>query len=156
MKLRVFIPAVERPDATTRFAWILFDARRNVLRVEVTAAGDIPRTADCEAVLPASRVLFARLKLPRVNAATIRELLPYAVEDRLLADPANIHSVAGPRNAQGETTVAVVDREWLSARLAARSAAGSTSGHFTSKMTGVPGPKRCTASRPSTTRSWSP
>ena len=124
MKLRVFIPAVERPDATTRFAWILFDTRRNVLREEVTAAGDIPRTADCEAVLPASRVLFARLKLPRVNAATIRELLPYAVEDRLLADPANIHSVAGPRNAQGETTVAVVDREWLSAMLAALRAAG--------------------------------
>jgi general secretion pathway protein L len=124
MKLRVFIPAAERPDATTRFAWILFDARRNVLREEVTAAADIPRAADCEAVLPASRVLFARLKLPRVNAATIRELLPYAVEDRLLADPSNIHSVAGRRNAQGETTVAVVDREWLSAMLGALRAAG--------------------------------
>jgi general secretion pathway protein L len=124
MKLRVFLPAVERPDTATRFAWILFDARRGVLREDVTAAADIPRAGDCEAVLPAARVLFARLKLPRVNAATIRELLPYAVEDRLLADPANIHSVAGTRNAQGETTVAVVDREWLSAMLAALRAAG--------------------------------
>jgi general secretion pathway protein L len=124
MKLRVFLPAVERPDATTRFAWILFDARRGVLREETTAAADIPRAPECEAILPASRVLFARLKLPRVNAATIRELLPYAVEDRLLADPANIHAVAGSRNARGETTVAVVDREWLSAMLAALASAG--------------------------------
>ena len=124
MKLRVFLPAVERPDPATRFAWILFDARRGVLREDGTPAADIPRAGDCEAVLPASRVLFARLKLPRVNAATIRELLPYAVEDRLLADPANIHAVAGPRNARGETTVAVVDREWLGAMLAALARGG--------------------------------
>ena len=124
MKLRVFLPAVERPDAATRFPWILFDSRRAVLREDVTPADGIPRASECEAVLPASRVLFARLKLPRVNATTIRELLPYAVEDRLLADPANIHAVAGPRNAQGETTVAVVDREWLSAMLRALRTAG--------------------------------
>jgi len=119
MKLRVFLPAVERPDATTRFGWILFDARRGVLREDVTPAGDIPRAGDCEAVLPASRVLFARLKLPRVNAATIRELLPYAVEDRLLADPSHIHAIAGRTNESGETIVAVVDREWLRAMLEA-------------------------------------
>jgi general secretion pathway protein L len=124
MKLRVFLPAVERPDAATRFSWILFDARRGVLREDETPVEGVPRTADCEAVLPAARVLFARLKLPRVNAATIRELLPYAVEDRLLADPANIHAVAGPRHAQGETTVAVVDREWLSAMLGTLRSAG--------------------------------
>src|SRR5258706_10353795 len=107
MKLRVFLPALERPDAATRFAWILFDARRNVLREEATTAANAPRADEVEAVLPASRVLFARLKLPRVNAATIRELLPYAVEDRLLADPSHVHAVAGLRHANGETTVAV-------------------------------------------------
>ena len=39
---------------------------------------------------------------------------------------------------------------------AAASAAGSTSEHLTSKITGVPGPKRRTASLPRMTRSWSP
>jgi general secretion pathway protein L len=62
-------------------------------------------------------VLFARLALPRVGNATLRELLPFAVEDRLLADPAHIHAIAGERNAAGETVVAVVDREWLQAML---------------------------------------
>ncbi len=118
MKLRVFLPALERPDADTRFAWILFDAHRNVLREEATNAANAPRADEVEAVLPASRVLFARLKLPRVNAATIRELLPYAVEDRLVADPSHVHAVAGRRrHGSGETTVAVVDREWLAAML---------------------------------------
>ena len=117
MKLRVFLPSLERPDAATRFAWMLFDARRALLREGTSALDDIPRAEEVEVVLPASRVLFARLKLPKVNAATIRELLPYAVEDRLLADPAHIHAVAGKTRPGGETTVAVIDRVWLQAML---------------------------------------
>ena len=124
MKLRVFLPISDSPAARPALAWILRDARGEVLRRERTSLDDLPRVDDVEAVLPAERVLFARLKLPRVNAGTIRELLPYAVEDRLLADPAHIHAVAGPRNARGETLVAVVDREWLADWLRALSRAG--------------------------------
>src|SRR5205085_12007430 len=94
-------------------AWMLLDARDHVLRSERTPLVEAPRADDVEAVLPAERVLFARLKLPKVNAATIRELLPYAVEDRLLADPTHIHAVPGTTDARGETVVAVVDRDWL-------------------------------------------
>lgn len=124
MKLRVFLPADDRPDPGTAFAWKLFDSRQGQMRGDVTPVDEIPRVADCEVVIPAERVLFARLKLPRVNAATIRELLPYAVEDRLLADPTHIHAVAGARNSHGETVVAVVDRDWLQAMLDALARAG--------------------------------
>jgi general secretion pathway protein L len=117
MKLRIFLPPVDRPDAATRFGWMLFDNRRAMLREGTSTLEDVPRAEDVEAVLPAARVLFARLKLPKVNAATIRELLPFAVEDRLLADPGNIHAVAGHPGAPGETVVAVIDREWLRAML---------------------------------------
>ncbi len=117
MRLRVFLPAVERPDAATRFAWMLLDSRNALLREGLAPASEMPRADDVEAVLPAARVLFARLKLPRVGSTTLRELLPFAVEDRLLADPAHIHAVAGERNARGDTTVAVVDRTWLQAML---------------------------------------
>src|SRR5687768_8959692 len=102
MKLRVFLPASERPDPAARVAWMLFDDRGAVLRSDETPLSDVPRADEVAAVLPAERVLFARLKLPRVNAATIRELLPYAVEDRLLADPSHIHAVPGPTNERGE------------------------------------------------------
>ena len=117
MKLRIFLPSAERPEAATRFGWMLFDARRALLREGRSTLDEIPRAEEVEAVLPAARVLFARLKLPRVNAATIRELLPFAVEDRLLGDPSNIHAVAGHAASPGETVVAVIDREWLRAML---------------------------------------
>src|SRR5664279_1897987 len=95
MKLRIFLPPAERPEAATHFGWMLFDNRRGLLREGHSTLDEVPRAEEVEAVLPAARVLFARLKLPKVSAATIRELLPFAVEDRLLADPANIHAVAG-------------------------------------------------------------
>ena len=112
MKLRIFVPARDRPGGAP-WSWMLFDARQSLLRADATAPGDMPRAEDVELVLPAARVLFARLALPRVGSATLRDLLPYAVEDRLLADPAHIHAVAGRVDARGETLVAVIDREWL-------------------------------------------
>ena len=129
MKLRVFLPAADRPDPAARFAWKLFDARHGLLREDTTPLDAAPRAPQVEAVLPAERVLFARLKLPKVSPATIRELLPYAVEDRLLADPSQIHAVAGSRNARGETVVAVVDRLWLQAMVDALASAGLRPAH---------------------------
>lgn len=124
MKLRVFLPAADRLDAATSCPWTLFDARDAVLREGASPLDGMPRARTVEAVLPAQRVLFARLRLPRVNAATIRELLPYAVEDRLLADPAQIHAIAGATNARGETVVEVVDRDWLATMTGALARAG--------------------------------
>src|SRR3954471_11445096 len=126
MKLRLFLPAIDRPGPGMSCGWMLFDARGDVLREGTSAIDDIPNAGAAEAVLPAQRVLFARLRLPRVNAATIRELLPFAVEDRLLADPSHIHAVPGQKNARGETLVAVVDREWLQAMRASVVDAGFT------------------------------
>jgi general secretion pathway protein L len=113
MRLRLFVPPAERPDASAHWPWRLLDARGGVLRSEATPLAEAPHADAVELVLPASRVLFARLRLPKVGGATLKELLPYAVEDRLLADPAHIHAVAGPTDARGETLVAVIDREWL-------------------------------------------
>ncbi len=115
MVLRLFVPPLERPDADAEFGWVLMDRRGDGLREGTGPLTGIPRADEVHAILPASRVLFARLKLPRVNAATIRELLPFAVEDRLLADPSHIHAVAGRTDSNGETVVAVVDRVWLQA-----------------------------------------
>ncbi len=129
MKLRVFLPAHDVLEPAARLRWMLFDARGNLLRTDACALAEVPRGDEVEVVLPAERVLFARTRLPKVSAATIRELLPFAVEDRLLADPANVHAVPGRANARGETVVAVVDRAWLAAMLDALTQAGLKPAH---------------------------
>ncbi|HZZ94352.1 MAG TPA: type II secretion system protein GspL [Usitatibacter sp.] len=123
--LRIFLPAAERADARSERRWLLLE-RHSTLREGRSRVDDMPRADDVEVILPAARVLFARLKLPRVNDTTIRELLPFAVEDRLLADPSQIHAVAGVTLAQGDTVVAVVDREWLDSMLRVLAASGRT------------------------------
>ena len=123
MKLRAFLPASDRPGSGP-WRWVLLDGRGALLRSEASAPADMPRADEVELVLPAARVLFARLALPRVGAATLRDLLPYAVEDRLLADPTHIHAVAGRTDARGETLVAVIDRQWLRGMLDAMRGAG--------------------------------
>jgi general secretion pathway protein L len=127
-RLRLFLPESERLDAAGPLRWRLLERRGSVRDGRSTLA-ELPGADEVEAILPASRVLFARLKLPRVSDATIRELLPFAVEDRLLADPAQIHAVAGRTDAGGDTTVAVVDRAWLAAVLRALDAAGRKPRH---------------------------
>jgi general secretion pathway protein L len=129
MKLRVFLPAADRLEEGTALPWQLFGARRELLREGESPLAAMPKAGRVEAIVPAERVLFARLKLPRVNAATIRELLPFAVEDRLLADPAHIHAVAGRTGASGETVVAVVDRDWLAAAISAMARHGLAPAH---------------------------
>ncbi len=124
MRLRIFLPNIDRPEAETRFAWMLLDDRGGVLREDISTLDMAPRAETREAIVPASRVLFARLKLPKVSSSTIRELLPFAVEDRLLADPSHIHAVAGEKLTSGDTLVAVVDRGWLRAMLDALDDAG--------------------------------
>jgi len=124
MKLRLFASPADHPDADTRFAWRLLDARGAFLREGHSVLAEVPDTGDVELVLPVARVLFARLALPKVGAKTLKELLPFAVEDSLLADPDQIHAVAGRANARGESVVAVVDRRWLKAQLDTLDAAG--------------------------------
>jgi general secretion pathway protein L len=124
MKLRIFVPAADRADTRAPWSWMLLDARGDLLRAESSPPADMPHAERVELALPAARVLFARLVLPRVGSATLRELLPFAVEDRLLADPSRIHAVAGRADARGETLVAVIDREWLLAHVKALRASG--------------------------------
>jgi general secretion pathway protein L len=114
--LTLFIPAhASFLDHDTTCEWILADATGDVLRSGTDPVSAIPRAMRTCVVVPSSRVLFTELALPPVSAAKLAKLLPYAVEDKLMSDPAAIHAVAAPpQAARGrESVVAVVDKSWL-------------------------------------------
>lgn len=94
-------------------AWVLREARGRILSAGNNSFADMPTADRIDVVIPASRVLFTRVNLPPANAAKTRQLLPFAIEDKLLANPESIHAVAGAREASGETPVAVVDKSWV-------------------------------------------
>lgn len=76
----------------------------------------LPHADQVALIVAASRVLLTQVTLPSLNQAKLREVLAYAVEDKLLADPESIHIVAA-RTTNGETPVAVIDKVWLRQQL---------------------------------------
>ena len=69
-------------------------------------------------ILAASRVLFTQVQLPAVGQNKMREILAFAVEDKLLTEPDKVHTVASARKPNGETAVAIIDKAWLRQQLA--------------------------------------
>ncbi len=66
-------------------------------------------------LVPGADVLLLHATLPPGSAARLAQVLPYALEDRVLDDVETLHFVAGPRREDGQHAVAVVARERMQA-----------------------------------------
>lgn len=73
----------------------------------------MPQARAVEVVAPASRVLLTSAKLPAGSRNRLQKLLPYAVEEKVMADPEGLHVATGPILPDGEIAVAVVDKAWI-------------------------------------------
>ena len=75
----------------------------------------MPKADRLTVVLPASLVLLTCVRVPQVRGRRLAQLLPFAVEEKLMCDPEAIHVAPGPRLPSGEFPVAVVDRTYWNA-----------------------------------------
>jgi general secretion pathway protein L len=124
--LRIHIPSSwpddAEPDAT--LPWCRLGSRGEALDAGSAALADLPRTDACELVIPAERVLLTHALLPRGSRQKMRQLLPYAIEDKLVNDPDTVHVAAGATRPDGQLALAAVDKAWLARVLARLNAAG--------------------------------
>ena len=111
--LHIFIPET---GLGANCDWALREAVRT--RSGTSPWADVPRAEQLVLIVAASRVLLTRLNLPAVGQAKLREMLAFAVEDKLLAEPEKIHAVAAARGPSGDTDIAVIDKAWLRQQLA--------------------------------------
>lgn len=100
-------------ETAISFAWRLRGAQGKLLRSGHDTLASMPAAENCHIVLPASRVLLSSVKPPAQNRRKFMQALPYAVEDRIMADPESIHVAAGELQENGEMPVAIMDRAWL-------------------------------------------
>jgi general secretion pathway protein L len=123
--LQIFLPE-GWPESSmadiTPLPWRLADGATT--RQGESPIGSLPKSSEVELILPAGRVLLTRVKLPPGNTQKLGEVVGYAVEDRLLGDPESIHAAVGARSADGNVTVAVLDRAWLQSAREKFAAAG--------------------------------
>ena len=92
------------------------------VKIGTSDCSDLPRADQTILIVAASRVLLTQVQLPAIRRNKLREMLAFAVEDKLLAEPDKIHVVAAtlsPISLQGqETAVAIIDKAWLRQQLA--------------------------------------
>lgn len=85
----------------------------------------LPDAAEVVAVVPARRLSWHRIALPKVNSARLRVALEGLLEERLLEEPQALHFALAPGATPGpDVWVAACDRAWLHEALQAFESAG--------------------------------
>ena len=111
--LKIFVPEAGLGESCD---WAVHEA--DTVRSGSSLWAALPQANQIVLILAASRVLLTHVYLPAVNPAKLREILAFAVEDKLLTEPENVHTVAAPRAQNGETAVAIIDKVWLRQQIA--------------------------------------
>ncbi len=110
--LQIYVP---ESGIAENCAWVLRDA--GTVKTGSSACSAVPQADQILLIVAASRVLLTQIHLPAVRQGKLRELLAFAVEDKLLTEPDKIHVVASSRIQSGETPVAIIDRAWFRQQL---------------------------------------
>lgn len=105
------------PDA---WFWITTHNGMNVNNQGSAAASQLPLSEAVVAVMAEPDVSWHSITLPRAPANRMRAAVLGMLEEHLLTDPENLHVALAPEAQAGERAwVAIVDRAWLRACLAA-------------------------------------
>lgn len=105
-----------------RPSWAVIGAdqtiRQSAYQDEPYGLAQIAEDKEVTVIVPASQVAVFTLTLPKMNRSRLKEALPYALEEQLIADVETLHFVPGQYQEDGTLPVCVVAHEkmatWLS------------------------------------------
>lgn len=117
--LRIHLPP-DWPDAApaAMLPWCRIGARGECIDAGHAPLAGLPSAEACELVIPSELVLLTTAVLPRGSRQKLRQLLPYAIEDRLGSEPEAVHVAIGHSAAGGRSALAAIDKRWLAQALA--------------------------------------
>ena len=122
-RLRARSPGSAEPDAVRPqrdYAFALSADGNTISAQDECAATLLPAADSVALVLAESDVAWHRIALPKAPLARLRAALAGVLEDALLEDADKVHFAVAPQAVPGAPTwIAVVDKPWLQAELAA-------------------------------------
>lgn len=128
----LIVRLAEQPDATE---WLRLEGRQVVAR----GAGLPPPGAAAPRVLvPGTAVTLLAAQLPARPGRALAQLLPYALEERVVGEVDELHFVPGARQSDGSMLVGVVARRRMDDWLQALRAAGLQPARMVPETTLVP------------------
>ncbi len=112
--LRIHIPSNwPDQDDQARLAWVRLGAKGERLDSGAGTLAELPADKVSEIVLPAASAVLLSIPLPGGLKQKRGQMLAYAIEDRLGAEPETVHVAAGPLQADGQTVMGVIEKSWL-------------------------------------------
>ena len=126
MLLQIYIPeSWPDSDGMTPLPWALRDASGASVRSGETLLSALPKADEVELIAPAVKVLLTSVAVPARSRRKLLQLLPYAVEEKLMYDPESIHTApATSVPPSGEVALAAIDKGWLGRTLELLAKAG--------------------------------
>lgn len=116
MSLKLIIRLKNRSSEAS-MAWALFDHDSLVESGEVDPAdsqhllaGIAKKSHQIIVLVPGHSVLLTTVTLPKLSASRLAKALPFALEDQLVDDPANLHIAVGSANADNLIPIAIVNK----------------------------------------------
>jgi general secretion pathway protein L len=120
-------PGADAPPPDMEWAWAFSADGHTIASQGRGPVSAWPRATRSVAVLDDADVAWHRVTLPRAPAARMPQALLGVLEEQLLDDEAQLHFAVAPGAAAGQPAwVAVLQRPWLTAWLAAADRAGRT------------------------------
>ena len=118
-ELFIFLDSVRHNDsnpehATPHGRWVLCNNGKplgTLIKGSLLSAAKAARDARVIVIVPGEDVVVTEVTLPGQNKQRLLAALPFALEDQLIDDVADLHFVLGPRHGNGQYVVAVVNRE---------------------------------------------
>lgn len=80
---------------------------------DITSLSEEQKAACQTVIVPTKGVSFFAVEMPKVARSKWAQLIPWLLEDKLLAPAAEVHFAFGKRNADGLVSVAVVAKELM-------------------------------------------
>ncbi|MFL6698980.1 MAG: type II secretion system protein GspL [Vitreoscilla sp.] len=122
---RLAAPTTAGHVAPAEFDYVLSTDGTRVTEHGRATPATLPRAALVVAVLRPGDVAFQRVAIPKAPAARMRAALTGVMEEALLEDEDEVHLALAPdAKPGGEHWIAVVNKPWLRAQLAALEAGG--------------------------------
>jgi len=101
-------------DTPAQGRWVLCNNGKplgTMIKGPLTSAAKAARDARVIVIVPGEDVVVTEVNLPGQNRQRLNAALPFALEDQIIDDVADLHFVLGPRHGNGNYVVSIVNRE---------------------------------------------
>jgi general secretion pathway protein L len=107
-KLIIYLHANDLPHPGWAIIHTDGTIRASLLHDEPENLAELAAEKDVIVIVPSEDVLLAAINLPKMNRTRLRQAIPFALEEQLIADVDTLHFAAGTYQANGDLTVAVI------------------------------------------------